>query len=301
MIKVEPFGAYEKIVCENEILSVGVLTYGCTTQSLCVHGKEMLLQYEDAEGYVNGDAYIGATVGRYANRIAGASFSLNGKTYVLDKNEKENQLHGGTNAFDKRIWDYEIIDENRVRFHLFSPDGDNGYPGNLDAYVLYTIEGNTLTLTFEATSDQDTIYAPTTHMYFHFGKNKTILDTQLEINADTYLPVDENLIPTGRVPVDETFDFRMMRPIRQNYDHCFVLNDKKAATAQAGNLRMEIETDYPGIQLYAGEFLSGKFQPNEGFALEPEFFPNSPNTENAPILRAHDTYHKYVKYTFLKD
>ena len=298
MIEIQPFDSYQRIVLKNAELEVAVLTLGCTTQSIRFGGQERLLGYQDAKGYLKGEGYIGATVGRYANRIKNASYTYQDKTIQLVPNEGKNQLHGGPNAFDQKVWEYEIRNEYCVCFHLFSPDLENGYPGNLDAFVTYTLSGNQLKIEFTGQSDQDTIFGPTTHMYFD-AKGK-LFHTQLKINADAYCKVDEENIPLAICPVDETFDFRSMREIKQDYDHCFVLNGEEACVVETDDMRMQIKTDYPGLQLYTGAFLNGVFQPNDGFALEPEFFPDSPNQNDDAFLKANVLFHKYVTYTFEK-
>ena len=142
----ESYGRYEKFTFGSDVLTVSVITLGATVESLKFHGREMVLRYEDAEGYLSGSSYIGAAVGRYANRIGGARFTLNGREYVLPANEGKNQLHGGPRSYDKREWSAQVLSETSVRFTLISPDGDNGFPGELEASVTYTVEGGTLRL-----------------------------------------------------------------------------------------------------------------------------------------------------------
>lgn len=298
----EAFGDYEKITIENEFLSLTVMNLGATMTSLKVDGEEVLLSYATPEEYLNGSAYIGAIVGRNANRIDQARFTLNGKEYELTPNEGKNQLHGGPNAFDQRVWNIDEVDENHIKLSIFSPDGDNGYPGNLNASVTYTLEDNQVFIDFEAQSDEDTIFAPTTHNYFNLGHLKTVFDTEIKINADEYLPVNEELLPLEKAPCVDEFNFKGLRPIKQNYDHCFILNDEKAVEAHGGHIQLLLETDFPGLQLYTGEYLNDAYCANEGFAIEPAYLPNTPNRPDFPscVLHKGETFHKYVKYTLNK-
>ena len=302
MIERKPFGEYELITIQNEHLKVSITSLGATIQELCVEGENMILGFHTPEEYLNAEGYIGAIVGRYANRIKDAKFTLNGIEYQLTANEKKNQLHGGNDAFDKKCWDVEIVDDETVQFSLFSEDGENGFPGNLHTKVTYHINDYQLRIDFEGSSDQDTIFAPTTHMYFTLGSKDTILDTELMIDADYYLPVDEENIPLEKKECLGEFDFRKPRLINQDYDHCFILKNEYALTARRNNITLDVFTNYPGIQLYTGTFLTNGFHKNEGFAIEPEFFPNTPNRSDFPscVLRKGETYHKYVLYKFKK-
>ena len=303
MIKTEDFYGYKEYIIDSGLLRVRVTELGATVTGIELAGRQLLLRYDRPEGYLEGGAYIGALVGRYANRIGGAAFTLNGRRYALAKNEGENQLHGGPNAFDKRRWKGEILDENRVRFSIFSPDGDNGFPGNLTAAVTYSVLGGTLRLDFEGESDADTLFAPTTHMYFNLDGAESVLGTWLQMNCSGWLEVDEELIPTGRIcPAAGEFDFSSTRPLERDYDHCFILSDRNACTAAAGGVQMSVETDYPALQLYTGGGLGAPFGKNRGFAVEPEFYPDSPNHPEfpSPVLKAGEHFHKYVEYCFKK-
>ncbi len=303
MVLKQEFFGNQKYVIDSGALRVSVTDLGATVTGIEFVGRQMLLGYETAEGYINGGAYIGALVGRYANRIARAAFTLNGKKYELRKNEGDNQLHGGPNAFDKRRWQAEVLGENRVRFTIFSPDGDNGFPGNLTASVTYTVNGSTLRLDFEGDSDADTVFAPTSHMYFNLDGAENILNTQMQINCSGYLEVGDGLIPTGRIcPPEREFDFSSLRPFARNFDHCFPLKGEDACTARAGDVEMRIKTDFPAIQLYTAGALGEPFGPNRGFAIEPEFYPDSPNRPEFPTttLKAGEHFHRYAEYGFKK-
>lgn len=161
MISQKAFGEYQLYTLSSETLSVSVSTLGATVQRLRFLGRDCILGYESPEEYLAGSAYLGATVGRVGNRIGGSAFTLDGVRYALSPNEGENQLHGGPDSFDRRRWEAEIPGGNALRLTLFSPDGDNGYPGDLSAAVTYRVAGGTLRIEFEGESDRDTVFAPT--------------------------------------------------------------------------------------------------------------------------------------------
>jgi len=294
------FGTYELYTIEAGELSVSVTTLGATVTGLRYRGKDCVPFYDSPEGYLGGTAYLGAAIGRYGNRIAAARFSLNGKEYLLPANEGANQLHGGPDSYDRRPWTPEVF-EDAVRFTLFSPDGDNGFPGNLTAAVTYSVQGSTLRLDFEGDSDADTVYAPTSHMYFDLSGGENCLEAALCVNASRYLEVDGALIPTEVTPVEGTrFDFRAMRPIKEAYDHCFVLDGETACVLKDGDVQMTLVTDFPALQVYTGEFLPAPFKAFGAVALEPESYPDSPNRPDFPstTLRAGEHYHRWAEYRF---
>ena len=219
----------------------------------------------------------------------------------VEQNEGRNHLHGGSVGFHKRIWAAECLGEQAVRFTLHTPDGDAGYPGELTMHVTYRVEGSRLFLDFEGVSTKDTILAPTTHMYFNLGGTESILGTTLQINAGRWIPVDGELIPTGELrPAEGPFDFRTPHAIAQNFDHGFVLDGPDALVAEDGGVRLSLHTDYPALQLYTGEFLSGKLHPNQGFAIEPEACPDTPNHPEfgSALLKAGEIFHRSIAYTF---
>ena len=300
MVETGMFGTYKEAVITDGDLTCTVCTLGATVRSLQFHGRELALGYGTPEGYLNGSCYIGAVVGRIASRIGHAVMRIDGTEYRLTPNENGNHLHGGPDAFDKREWNMEIAGDNAVRMTLFSPDGDNGYPGDLTAAVTYTVSGNELRIDLEGESDADTVFGPTSHMYFNLGGMKNVLDTELQINADRYLVMGEGNIPTGIAPCDAAFDFRSMRRIGRNVDHCFVVNEEHMLRAQGGDTRMDLYSDYPGLVLYTGEFLKDGFLPNAGFAAEPGFYPDAVNHPEypSPVLQKGDHFHKYIRYVF---
>ena len=257
MIQLSDFYGYSMYTISSDTLSVSVMSLGATVTRLVYRGRNVVVSLKTPDDYLQDTSYLGAIVGRYANRIAGGRFPLNGKTVQVEQNEGRNHLHGGSVGFHKRIWAAECLGEQAVRFTLHTPDGDAGYPGELTMHVTYRVEGSRLFLDFEGISTKDTILAPTTHMYFNLGGTESILGTTLQINASRWIPVD-------------------------------------------GGVRLSLHTDYPALQLYTGEFLSGKLHPNQGFAIEPEACPDTPNHPEfgSSVLKAGETFHRSIAYTF---
>ncbi len=296
----ESYGDYEKYTFGSDVLRVSVITLGATVESLKFHGREMVLRYEDAEGYLSGSSYICAVIGRYANRIGKARFTLGGREYILPANEGADLLHGGPHSYDKRAWRAEVLSESAVRFTLTSPDGDNGFPGTLEASVTYSVTGSTLRLEFGGVCDEDTVYAPTSHMYFNLG-GKNVLDYSMLIPASGWLEVGGNLIPTGRImPPEGDFDFSAMRRIGHDYDHCFTLNGEHTCSIEYGGTRLDVYSDFPAVQIYTASSMSAPHGAHSGLAIEPEEYPDSPNKPQFPstVLRAGEHYHRWAEYRF---
>lgn len=314
--------AIESITLKNgQGVSATVLTYGATLQKLAGPDRngriaDVLLGYDDLAGYVDHPNYFGVTVGRYANRIAGGRFTLDGKSYQLPLNDKVNSLHGGGKGFDKQPWRVVSLKNGPTAtlvLALTSPDGDAGYPGQLDATVTYTLdEAGNLGIAFDARTNKPTIVNMTNHAIFDLageGSRDGALGHLLTIPAKAFTPVDANLIPTGELkPVEGTvFDFRAPRRVAdgirdgrdaqivagRGYDHNFAL-DKGATKAPELAARLEdpasgrvldVLTTEPGVQFYTGNFLDGTligkqghlYRMGDGIALEPQKFPNSPN------------------------
>jgi aldose 1-epimerase len=312
-----------------------ITSYGAILVSLEVPDKDgnladITLGYDTLEGYLETTPYFGAVVGRYGNRIAKGRFALNGEEYTLATNNDENHLHGGIKGFDKVVWEAEAVkQENAVGIKLsyHSPDGEEGYPGNLACTMLYTLtENNELKFAYEATTDMATPVNLTQHSYYCLaGQGESdILGHELMLNADRYTPVDEGLIPTGelRQVTDSAFDFTSPHSIGERiaevpggYDHNFILRsgagtlELAARVYEPGSGRvMEIFTDQPGIQFYTGNFLDGTITGKEGktypqhsgFCLETQHFPDSPNQPNFPstILKPGETYQTQTVHKF---
>ena len=211
MITKDLFGSYDRYNLSNGELEVSIITLGATVTSLKYKGQDRAVCYDDPDAALAGHGFLCKAVGRYANRIGGAAFTLNGKRYELPPNENGNQLHGGPNSVDKRIWDVEILEGEAIRFSITMPDGDNGYPGNLTMYVTYSLKGSALRVDFGGETDQTTVFAPTVHPYFTLG-GESVLQAKMQVNASGHLEVDSELIPSGVVlPCEGKFDFAELR------------------------------------------------------------------------------------------
>ncbi len=330
----------QRVCLENRNgTQLSVLTYGATIQSFLFGGVDVVLGFDTIDGYLSqGPAYLGATVGRYANRIADGRFKLDGRTVDVGCNEAgRGHLHGGINGFDKKMWEYDIVsqtDEPCVTFRLVSPDGDEGYPGTLKFRLSFLLtERDVLRLSYEAETDRDTVLNVTQHSYFNLNgpDGGDVLQTRLTIPARAIVLVDERLIPTGELlPVRDTpFDFTEEKPIGRDigadhpqlriaggYDHTFVLGQpgvrKHAATAisPVSGLRLDCFTDQPGVQLYTANFLdlpAGKggrpLRPYGAFCLETQHFPDSPNQPLFPsaVLRAGESFRSVTEYRISRE
>ena len=301
-------------------ISLSLSTLGATWTSLLVPSKSMgmddiLLGFSSFDAYVN-NRYFGVTVGRFANRIGGAKFSLEDKEYALEKNDGENTLHGGKLGFCKRVWKAEAYEEKDgvfVRFELKSPDWDGGYPGDLWAAVSYGItKSNEIVADYEAKVDAPSPVNLTNHAYFNLageGRGLDVLSTELKLYSSSYVEVDNHLIPTGKLLSAENtpFDFKSSKPIGKDievlasgiaggYDHCFVINGEPGKLRPFAELYepltgryMKGFTTQPGVQFYTGNHISampgkigsvyGRFG---GFCLETQHFPDSPNKPEFP-------------------
>lgn len=292
---------------------------------------DVVLGYDQPAGYEKADPFFGAIVGRNANRIGNAAFTLNGKTYELCKNDGENNLHSGIDFFIQRIWDVKEVDDQSVTFALHSPDGDQGYPGSAEIEVTYTLtEENEIRIDYQAVPSEDTVFNMTNHSYFNLNGHASgdILDQKVWIDADSYTRADAASIPTGEL-TDVTgtpMDFRTKKAIGRDieqdyealrfgkgYDHNFVLNNHgsyaKVAemSAKESGITMEVYTDLPGMQLYTGNFItdeSGKgnavYQKRQAACFETQYFPDAVNQEafEGPICKGGSAYRTTTTYKF---
>ena len=343
-LTVKDFGTTEKgqkallYTMKNDAgTSVSVSDYGAALVSLFVRGKDgnpvdVVLGYDNVTGYEKGGDSIGATVGRNANRIGGASIEINGVTYELDKNDNGNNLHSGYDYYNKRFWDVAENADDHVTFRLHSPDKDQGYPGALDMYVTYTLdEDSMLTIHYEAVPDKDTVINMTNHSYFNLNGHDsgTVLNHSVTLDAESFTPADRESIPTGEIrSVDGTpMDFRSGKtlgkeidadyePLRLGggYDHNWVLKnegrfDKVAeVTADRSGIRMEVYTDLPGVQMYTANFLNGEpgkegalYGRRSAVCLETQYFPDAIHHDNfpGPVCRAGEKYDTRTAYRFV--
>ena len=338
-----PFGAtrngemVELLTLDNGTLSCEILTFGATLRALTVPDRQgrpvdVVLGYDRLSDYETRDGYLGAVVGRYANRIAGGRFSLNGQTYALAVNNGPNHLHGGIVGYSHRVWTVEALTGEKAVLTLESPDGEEGYPGALSLRVTYALEGGALSLRYEALAHGDTVCSLTNHSYFNLAGQGSgpVLDQLLTLNAACYTPADETSIPCGVLePVAGTpMDFRTPTPIGarieddfaqlrlgHGYDHNYVVDGTPGVLRPAAlalcpetGIAMETQTTLPGMQLYTANFLTegwpGKggasYGPRHGFCLETQFFPDSPNQPAFPtaVLRSGERYDHTTRFVF---
>jgi aldose 1-epimerase len=323
-------------------MEAGITTFGGAIVSLKVPDRDgkyadVVLGYDTLDGYVQDKSSFGPIIGRYANRIGHAQFSLDGKTYTLAKNNGENSLHGGIKGFSKQVWTAKELstkDGRSLELSYLSKDGQEGFPGNLKVTVVYTLlDTNALRMDYSATTDKKTIVNLTNHSYFNLSGagSSDVLNTLLTIEADKFTPVDATMIPTGELrDVEGTpFDFRKATAIgariRQDdeqlklgngYDHNFVVRGGGGTSAvlaaravdPSSRRVLEVWTTEPGVQLYTGNFLDGTtpgkggkpYAPRTAFCLETEHYPDSPNKPNFPsvVLNPGERYHTMTTYKF---
>ena len=335
MHKVKPFGAFNGqdvpvIELSDGVCAVELLPFGAAVRSIRVPDREgtptdICLGYDDLDSYRTLDACFGGTIGRCANRIGGARFAIGGTEYRVTANEGANCLHGGAVGFHKKLWAC-TCEENSVTFTYDSPDGEEGFPGNLHAEVTYTLENGTLTIGYRAKSDKDTVVNLTNHAYFNLAGHDggAVDDHVLNIRADRWTPADGGNIPTGELThVEGTpLDFRTPTEVgarlkdpflaeSRGYDHNYVLNGGELAAAELWcprtGIGLEMRTSLEGMQLYTAGWLterSGKngavYGPGHAVCLETQHFPDAVNHPEfpSPILRAGEEYHETTSYRF---
>lgn len=344
-MKTEAFGSIQSgkkatlYILENKNHTVMKVTdFGATLVSVLFADKDgvmkdMVLGYDDAASYEKGTSCFGATIGRNGNRIKGARFTIDGKEWGIEANENGNSLHSGKNGFNHLMWEMKESGDNYVTFYHYSPQEEQGFPGNMHVTVTYTLDDeDTVHITYHAKADADTVMNFTNHSYFNLAGHDSgvMLDQKLQLFADAYTPdEDSHSIPTGEIaPVAGTpMDFTTMKPIGQDinadfeqlhftggYDHNYVLSDKPGTMRQmakaecdASGIAMDAYTECCGVQLYAGNFIgtqTGKggvtYGNRHGFCLESQFYPNAVNEKNfpSPVVPADTEYHSETKYHF---
>ncbi len=337
----QAFGSYEGETITKYTLTnaggmqVGIIYYGGTITDIITADKagnkgNVVLGFDSLSGYLQkGNPYFGSLVGRYGNRIANGKFTLDGQQYTLAGNNDGNSLHGGNKGYDKVVWKAEKLSGDRsLQFTYLSKDGEEGYPGNLNIKVVYTLgEDNGLKIDYTATTDKATPVNLTNHAYYNLsaGKDSTILGHDLMLNANKFTEVTDNLIPTGKLsdvkggPMDFTSSKMIGKEIQQvkgGYDHNWILNKKGSDLEKAAELFeaisgrvMEVWTTEPGIQFYSGNFLNGtlintrggaSYVKHAGICLETQHYPDSPNQPAFPstILKPGETYRQTTIYKF---
>ena len=337
-----PFGTTKngeevrELKLDNGIVSCTILTFGGILRTLTVPGREgpvdVVLGYDTLAEYENGEGYLGALVGRFANRIAKGRFTLNGQTCTLAVNDGPNHLHGGNVGYSHRVWTVEELTGSRAVLALDSPDGEEGYPGHLQVRVTYALQDAALSIHYQATADRDTLCNLTNHSYFNLAGHSSgsALDQEITLHCSAYTPTDSTSIPLGTLePVEGTpMDLRTPTPKGayigedfqqliwgRGYDHNFAVDGQagtlrpaaRASSARSGVV-MEVETTNPGIQLYTANFIEegrpGKggavYGPRHAFCLETQHFPDSPNQPSFPsaVLKAGEKYDQTTIFRF---
>lgn len=344
-ISLHPFGqlpddrAVTRYTLTQGKLEACILDYGGILQSLRVPDRDgkpadIVLGFDTLEPYLAEHPYFGALIGRYANRIAEGKFNLEGKSYQLACNNRPNHLHGGNEGFDKKLWEAEARESEQgpqLVLRYLSADGEEGYPGNLQVEVTYTLTAQALTIDYLATTDTPTIINLTNHAYFNLAGSGTILDHEISLYADDYLPVDEHLIPEefSAWVAGTAMDLRELKPIREylqkedeqiarangGFDHCWIRvrrPHKDGFVAELVEPRsgrsLQVYTTQPGIQFYTGNFLDGSltgkhgelYRKHAGLCLETQHYPDSPNHPAFPstVLNPGETYRQSTTYRF---
>ncbi|WP_128253388.1 aldose epimerase family protein [Falsirhodobacter deserti] len=328
----EPFGPQmERVTLRRPSgLEARIITFGAALQALIVPDRDgrlddVVLGHDGPDGYLAHRDFFGATIGRFANRIAGGRFPGG----QVPPNDGPNAVHGGPEGLDRRHWQIETVEDDAVTLSTHSPDGDQGFPGNLLVRVTYALEDDALSILWQAQTDRDTPVNLTNHSFFNLGGKlqggmRDVMGHVLQVNASRFLAVNAVSIPENPAPVEGTpFDFRQPRPLGegirqgvpqllrvQGYDHCYCLDDQAAAVLHdpVTGRRMELWTDQPGLQVYSGNFLDGKRTGKGGLAprmgdaicLEPQEWPDSPNRSDfpSPILRAGERYARQMRLRF---
>lgn len=326
-------GTVDLWVVQSPQVKVEVLTLGAIIRSVSYRGKDgqmgdVVLGYDNLEGYVSDKRYLGAVVGRVANRIAKGRFVLEGKEYQLDVNNGPNALHGGLRGFNKAIWLATAV-EGGVQLSLTSPDGDQGYPGEVQVSVSYTLQAEELTVEYQARANKTTPINLTNHSYFNLAGQGVadIYDHQVSITAQSYLPVDDTSIPTGEIREVKGTPFDLREPVLigphlkelqgPGFDHNFCLSsprepwtEKRAARVchPASGRVLEVSTNQPGVQFYTANFLDGsiagkggcRYRKHSSFCLETQNWPDAVNQPSFPdcLLRPGENYHHITRYTF---
>ncbi len=316
---------YLYTICGGRLKAV-ISDLGATVVKLYVDGMDVVLGFDDPNAYIQSGTFFGSVVGRNCNRTADAIICINGTEFPMDKNDNgRNNLHSGLDFYKNRIWNVIQIDKNRMKLTLHSPHGDQGFPGNADISVTYTVENDALVIEYEGVSDQDTVFNLTNHCYFNLAGHdhpEKAMEQMLSINAGYFTPADDLSIPTGeiRAVAGTPMDFRTTKQIGQDigndydalnlqggYDHNFVLSGETCAVLSYGDLSMTVTTDCPGLQFYSGNFLEGEIGKDGvsychrgGICLETQYWPDATHHPlwPQPITKAGERYYSKTTYQF---
>ncbi|BBW92954.1 aldose 1-epimerase [Pseudoalteromonas sp. PS1M3] len=306
---------------DSKNLTAEILPFGAIIKSIKFKNQEMTLSVDDPQYYLENPFYLGATVGRYANRIAEGRFNLSGSQYQLEANNGPNSLHGGVKGFNKVLWQVTKQTDSEVELYYCSVDGEEGFPGELKVWQTITAENGQLLLKFKATCNKETLVNFTNHCYFNLESSDTIENHLLQVNATHYLPIDEHSIPLGGpAPVaNSCFDFIKPKLVKDaltqshtqldaanGLDHCYIfenddsLHTMATLTSQQTGINLTLKSTQPGMQLYTANFVSDPFRARQALCLEAQNWPDAPNRENYPKanLLPDEEYSQVIIYAF---
>ena len=303
------------IILKSEVLQAQVLSYGATLKDLRFNGIEnsLVLGYRSIEDYFRDKNYVGVTVGRYANRISNGQYYLNSQKFDLDKNEVFATLHGGSNSCHNSSWEIADFGYNFVELRYQFNDGDMGFGGNLSVKLIYELAASKLILTIEASTSDVSLCNFTNHSYFNLDYSNNLENHYLSVKSAEIVELDENKLPTGRVNsvAGSNFDFRAEKKLSDHngsislIDTNFCLSNdrtkiREVAELQTSKCKMVLSTTEPGLQVYTGSSLKPPLQPFQGIALEPQYWPDSPNNQGFPnaFLRSGEKYKQITEYSF---
>lgn len=306
---------------DGENLAAEILPFGAIIKSIKFKKQEMTLSVDDPQYYLENPFYLGATVGRYANRIAKGRFSLSGTQYQLEANNGPNSLHGGVKGFNKVLWQVTKQTESEVELYYCSPDGEQGFPGELQVWQTISAKNGELTLHFKALTNKETLVNFTNHCYFNLDGSSSINEHLVQINTDRYLPIDTTSIPLNEAALvcGTCFDFTKPAQVGEalsavhpqleagnGFDHCYIFNDDSSLKTMATltsphtNVSLTLKSTQPGMQLYTANFVGSPFKARQALCFEAQNWPDAPNRENFPkanLLPA-EKYEQVIIYAF---
>ena len=306
---------------DGQNLTAEILPFGAIIKSIKFKKQEMTLSVDDPQYYLENPFYLGATVGRYANRIAGGRFSLSGTEYQLDTNNGPNSLHGGVKGFNKVLWQVSKQTESEVELYYCSPDGEQGFPGELQVWQTISAKNGELTLHFKAITNKETLVNFTNHCYFNLDGSESINEHLVQINTDRYLPIDTTSIPLNEpaLATDTCFDFTKPAQVGEalsavhpqleagnGFDHCYIFNDDSSLKTMATltsphtNVSLTLKSTQPGMQLYTANFVGAPFKARQALCFEAQNWPDAPNRTNFPKanLFPGEDYEQVIIYSF---
>ncbi|MFQ3257728.1 MAG: aldose 1-epimerase [Gammaproteobacteria bacterium] len=306
---------------DGQNLIAEILPFGAIIKSIKFKKQEMTLSVDDPQYYLENPFYLGATVGRYANRIAKGRFSLSGTQYQLEANNGPNSLHGGVKGFNKVLWQVTKQTESEVELYYCSPDGEQGFPGELQVWQTISAKNGELTLHFKAITNKETLVNFTNHCYFNLDGSESINEHFVQINTDRYLPIDTTSIPLNEAALvcGTCFDFTKPAQVGEalsavhpqleagnGFDHCYIFNDDSSLKTMATltsphtNVSLTLKSTQPGMQLYTANFVGSPFKARQALCFEAQNWPDAPNRENFPkanLLPA-EKYEQVIIYAF---